>query len=123
MKLTSMLAVIMVICLGLGIQTSTAQGPDLGALNIAAIKSIQINADESGYYSEVMVLLENSNLRLILNKRDKNRLSINFKGADLSLIINELRSEGIEFHEGTGKVDSINNNLEDPDGYFISFDS
>jgi len=111
MKLTSMLAVIMVICLGLGIQTSTAQGPDLGALNIAAIKSIQINADESGYYSEVMVLLENSgdkalklkNVNFDVRFKEKDKI-IPFGTAPLKEII---IPSSIKESSSKGKVDAI----------------
>lgn len=60
MKLASMSTTIMAICLCLGIQASLAQGPDLGALDIAAIKSIQIHDEKSGYYSEVVLLFQNS---------------------------------------------------------------
>lgn len=51
-----------VICLFVfcfGVQVSLAQGPDLAALDIGAIKSLQVNEEESGYYSNVEVLIQN----------------------------------------------------------------
>ncbi len=41
------------------VQVSLAQGPDLAALDIGAIKSLQVSEDDSGYYSNVEVLIQN----------------------------------------------------------------
>jgi len=101
MKLASVSTIIMVICLCLGIQTSIAQGPELGALDIVAIKSIQVNDDKSGYYSEVVVVLQNSSVKPLKLKninfdvrfRERDKI-IPFGTAPLKEIIIPPRSEG-----------------------------
>ena len=60
------------------VQPSFSQGPDLAALDIAAIKSIQLNSDDSNFYSQIVVILENSS--------DKD---IKFKNANFSIVFKD----------------------------------
>jgi len=60
MRVSKMLAVMALICMCFGLQTALAEQPNLGALNIAAIKSMQIYGDASDFYIKVEVILQNS---------------------------------------------------------------
>ena len=83
MRLSVMVAGIMIF-LCLGIQTPMAQASDLGALDIAAIKSIQINSDSSDYFMDVVVILENSgdkdlklrNINFDVKFKEKNQTNV-----------------------------------------------
>lgn len=63
------------------------------------------------------IIMENTNLILELKKSGTKNLSINFRGADMDQIKQDLVSKGIELKSTTDKKVTT---LEDPDGYYIT---
>jgi len=60
-----------------------AQGPDLAALDIIALKSIQLRSDESGFYSEVRVLFQNDSDKAIKFKNANFNITFKDKGENI----------------------------------------
>jgi hypothetical protein len=60
-----------------------SQGPDLAALDIYAIKQVQVRQDKTGFYSQVKILFENDSDKAI--KLKNANFKITFKEGEATI--------------------------------------
>ena len=70
-------------CLLLGIQLVMAQGPDLSALDIYAIKQVQIREYNKRFYSQVKIIFENDSDKAIKLKNADFKVSFRDGGVNI----------------------------------------
>jgi len=104
MRLANIIAVFMVVSLCLGLQHSMAQGPNLAALDIVAIKSIQLRSDDSGFYSEVKVLFKNDSDKAIKFKNANFDITFKDKGETIPFGNSPLKELVVPPKSGEGTV-------------------
>ena len=105
MRTFNIVAVFMIFSLCLGLQPSMAQGPDLAALDIVAIKSIQLRSDESGFYSEVKVLFKNDSDKAIKFKNANFDITFKDKGETILFGNSPLKELIVPPKSGEGTVE------------------
>jgi len=78
-----------------------------------------------GDEKEGWVILGHANARLALFQGDSNNLTINFRGADIIKLTDNLKEKGFKFETENVVEDdgSKSSSMRDPDGYYIYFNT